>query len=123
MFRLAVSTLVVLAAVAAPSSFAMHAPGDDATPPLGAASQRSSVTADQLDARLGPKYVAVPSTLAAAPVTGTPTQSHDAGRWLIPAAATALLAGVVFLWLRRSAKSHAVAAGLRLRRLWPAGRS
>ena len=115
MFRLFAVTLIV-AAVAAPSSWAMHAPGDDASSNLRAP-QPSSATADQLDARLGPKYVAVPSQPTSVRVTAAPTRNRDAGRWLIPIVMVVLLTGAVSLRLRRSGKPGTAPAGLRARRL------
>jgi hypothetical protein len=106
MLRLLALTLIV-AAVAAPASLAMHAPGDNTS------SIQSTATADQLDARLGPKYVTVRSVSPDAPVTATREPWH----WLVPAAAILLLAGVVTLRLRRSHEPGAAAAGLRARQL------
>ena len=104
MFRLLAATIAAFA-VTAPAAVAMHAPGNG-TPPTRQ-SVESSATADQLDARLGPKYIVTPRSTTQ-PVSTVP--AGDSRRWIYPIALVALVAGVLVVRVRRPGKPDVVGA-------------
>lgn len=104
MFRLLTATIAA-SAVLAPAAVAAHAPGDNVAPTRQASV--SSATVDQLDARLGPKYVVSPT--AKAPLAAV-VQSRDTHRWIYPIVLVALVAGLVALRVRRVGKPNVATA-------------
>jgi hypothetical protein len=94
-----VAIAVIAAAVAAPSAVAAHAPGD-VTAPLRN-TRPASAGNEQIDARLGPKYVTVPTSLSRGSLALPAARSASAGgfpyrRVLIAIAPVLLLlAGIV----------------------------
>ena len=103
MFRLLAATIAA-AAVTAPAAVAMHAPG--AVAPTRPATASAS-TADQLDARLGPKYVVAPQATTS-PVSTV--SARDTRRWIYPIVLVALIAGLVALRVRRNGRPNVAAA-------------
>ena len=100
MFR-AVVIAVVATAVAAPVAVARHAPGDFVSS-RQVVSQAS--VSDELDARLGPKYISLPRAVGHSVQAVARPSSQSAGgfpyRVLIPLSAALLVLGGLVVWRR-----------------------